>query len=261
MFNTTSVFTSGSELFVGVPGVVIGGWVGFGVFIAVSVLLVALTFVKWIPRVGALYPLLGYSAGMVVVYLLAATEQFVMQRDKDDDVNLLMVFVNSAVWVWLVPGTGRMTRSRPIPIIETYSLWVGIASQTLFVLSAFVWNGAVYALWALALLLMFASILHYAPSLVADWTRLDRYSRAWLAWSVGYTVVYVFAAFLSHLYLAVLSLSGAVWVYLVMHLAGMAWLTAAYRQGRAMDAGAVRPHTTQTEISFNSLESGAVSEQ
>lgn len=226
MSNSTIVqlFNDYSELFVDVPGHVIGGWVGFGLFIVLLVTTVALAVTGNMPFGSTFVLLTCFSVIMVVVYLLTACEQFVFARDNSDHVNLLMIIVNIAVWLFVVFGSARSLVDRPPPHFERLALALGIISQVLFLLSAFVWNGVVFALWAIALILMFATVGIYVYTIIEKWPHTQLYSRAWLFFVVSYTFLYLFVAFLSHLYLAVMSLSGAVWAYLVMHLCVYAWI-------------------------------------
>lgn len=223
-----------TEVFVEVPGVVIGGWVGFGLFIVLLLAALVGGITGHVPYGSDLYELVGYALVMVVVYLLAACEQFVFARSDDDDVNLLMVVANAVVWVWVVMGSGRRVPNRPAPQIEKYGIWVGVLAQLLVVVSVFVWNGAVFALWALAMILSAVAIGHYGVSIVdAPGSTRQHFSVHWLAFSLLYSLLYLFLAFLSHLYLGVMSLSGAVWGYLVMHLIAYAWMFYASRNKRA----------------------------
>lgn len=212
------------NLFVDVPGDVIGGWVGFGIFIAAMCLSVWFWFAGLVP-LAELYEVVGYTVFMFIVYLLAACEQFIFERDHHDDVNLLMVVTNCIVWGWLVLRTAYRVPNRPVPQKEKIALWIGISSQIIVFISVFVWNGAVFALWGFAFILMLVSILHIGITVTqAPNGTLMPYSVHWLFFSLGYTLAYVFFVFMTHLYLAVISLAGAVWGYLVLHLIGYVWL-------------------------------------
>ena len=213
-----------TQLFVDVPGTVIGGWTGFALFIVLTLATVVLTIVKWVPYGADFYELLCYCVAMMVVYLLAACEQFVFARDEGDHVDLLMIVTNAVVWTWAVMGSARRVPNRPPPVVAKYTMVIAVLSQLMFMISAFVWNGSVYALWAIALVLMLAALGHYAYWIGESWSVTEAYSRHWLLFATLYTLFYVFMAFLSHLYLGVISLSGAVWAYLVLHLCVYAWL-------------------------------------
>lgn len=219
MMNYTSIF-------VDVPGTVVAGWVGFGVFIFLLVctlVMMAISRDRTIIGAAQFYELALFAATMIVIYLLAAFEQFVLVRDKHDNVNLLMTVTNGGVWLWAVIGTARRAPLRPDETREWYALVIGLVSQLLFVLSAFVWDGVIYALWAFAFVLMVAAIMHYAIPTVMAWARAPDYNKHWLIFATVYTILYLVIAFLSHLYLAVISLSGAVWAYLVMHVLAFCW--------------------------------------
>lgn len=229
---TDSNFTS---IFVGVPGNVIGGWVGFGIFTAL--LVGTLGFMLWAHYglghgVGHFLQLVTFSAVMMVVYLLAANEQFVVARTKRDAVNMLMTVANAGVWMWGVIYTAGLSPNRPSPVIEKYARVFGWIGQALFVLSVFVRDGVIYALWALALAAMFIAIGHYGIPILQTWPTAFVYSKQWLAFAIAYTIFYAIIAFLSHLYLAIISLSGAVWAYLTMHLLVFAWLVVASKVPR-----------------------------
>ena len=208
------------QLFVGAPGNVIGGWVGFGLFIGLVVLTILLVFAEVIPFGPDFYELFAFSFAMVIVYLLAATEQFILLRDENDRVSLLMVTANSVIWTWAILASARRLPStdKPIEMREKYARIIGIFSQILPLISAFVRDGVIFALWAFTLVMMFASLGHYYYTIVIKWSTSQLHSRVWLYYSLFYTIAYATISFLSHLYLQVLSLSGAVWAYLVMHI-------------------------------------------
>ena len=86
--NTTATVVYVTELFVSIPGVVIGGWVGFALFIVFFLATLGMGLTRIFKYTADLYELLGYTLFMVVVYLLAATEQFVFARSNDDDVTV-----------------------------------------------------------------------------------------------------------------------------------------------------------------------------
>ena len=218
-----------TSIFVDVPGTVVAGWVGFGIFIALLVgALIMMVMSRDRTMIGAaqFYELALFAATMIVVYLLAACEQFILARDKHDKVNLLMAAVNAGVWLWAVMGTARRSPLRPNETRERYALVMGVISQLLLLLSAFVWDGVIYALWAFAFALMVAAIVHYAWLTVTGWSHAPDYNKHWLLFATVYTILYLVIALLSHLYLSVLSLPGAVWAYLVMHVMAFFWFAA-----------------------------------
>lgn len=248
-----------TQLFVDVPGTVIGGWVGFGVFIVLALATMVLMALGYVPYGAHFYELLCYCVVMLIVYLLAACEQFVFARDDNDHVNLLMIITNGVVWTWAVMGSARRVPNRPPPVVEKYTMVIAVLSQLLFLVSAFVWNGAVYALWGIALVLMLAALGHYVYWIGENWHSTDTYSKQWLAFAGVYTLLYVFLAFLSHLYLAVISLSGAVWAYLVLHLGVYAWLAYSSRVQRGAPARPQNGFCTGGRRGTRAAEDGEIS--
>lgn len=208
------------QLFVGAPGRVIGGWVGFGLFIGLVVLTILFVCAELIPFGADFYELIAFSFSMVIVYLLAATEQFILLRDENDRVSLLMVATNCIIWLWAILASARRLppTDKPVEMREKYARIIGIFSQILPLISAFVRDGVIFALWAFTLVMMFVCLGHYYYTIIIKWSTSQTHSRIWLYYSLFYTITYAIISFLSHLYLQVLSLSGAVWAYLAMHI-------------------------------------------
>lgn len=255
----TEVIVEYTQLFASVPGDVIGGWTGFGLFIFLLIATLFLMGFGVVPYGASFYELVVFCLVMVVCYLLAAMEQFIYVRYEDDHVNLLMIVLNIAVWLWAVMGSARRVANRPVPLVEKYAWVFAIISQGILLISAFVWNGVVFALWALALVVMMISVGLYGATIAQGWARAQPYSKHWLIFALCYTLVYVFVAFLSHLYLGVMSLSGAVWAYLVMHASVYAWLVYSSRVTRdAMDTAGVLPTTNSggDDVSISPLGVG-----
>lgn len=226
------------QLFVGAPGHVIGGWVGFGMFIGLLALTIVFLFAELVPFGADFYELIAFTIWMIIVYLLAATEQFILMRDEGDRVNLLMVITNACVWIWAILISVRRlpATDKPIEMRDKYARIIGICSQVLPLISAFVRDGVIYVLWAFTLVIMFVSLGHYYYTIWLNWKESSTTSRTWLYVSVIYTIGYATVSFLSHLYLQVLSLSGAVWAYLVMHIFAYAFMVIMARtpQGKSI---------------------------
>lgn len=225
MFENSTVYNINyGELFVGVPGVVVAGWVGFGLFIAAFLLTWVLLQVNYIRMRADAFEIAAYAAAMVVVYLLGALEQFVMLREDQKHVNLLMAVVNGVVWLWVVLGPIRVVDLVAVPMVPTYerkyALGLGIGAQVMYVAACLCWGGVIFFLWAAGLVLMLLSLMHYVVRIGNDWPVMAYYTRAWLIFSLAYTGVYVLLAFLSHLFLGVMSLPAAMWTYLMLHLVG-----------------------------------------
>lgn len=258
--NTTIIDTiiEYKNFFVSVPGEVIGGWVGFGIFIALLLLTAGLAFAHFVPTTADAYQLCLFCFVMLVVYLLAACEQFILERFKHHNVNLMMVFINGVVWLWLVHGTGRRLTRRPAVAVEQFVIFGGIISQLMFLISAFVWDGVVFALWSLGFVVMTMVIASYSVQVAMPWPPQDTYSRHWIAFMLTYSVYYVLMALLSHLYLGVVSLSGAVWAYLVMHVGAYAWLVYSSRNPRngVAGPGAINGNGYDLKVSPFDLEMG-----
>ncbi len=232
--NATILYTVNyGELFVSVPGVVVAGWVGFGIFILLAVLVVVWYLMGWVCQTQDAYELCAFAVVMVVVYLLTALEQFIILRDDHLHVNLLMSVTNAIVWLWFVIGSIRKVDEQILPQMEwykrRYAMAIGIGAQVLYVGAALCSGGVVYFLWAFGLVGMLAALAHYIVPITKDWATVNKYARAWAVGSILYTILYAFIAFLSHVFLAAMSVPAAVWTYLFMHFVAFAGLTTLQR--------------------------------
>jgi len=222
MFTNTTVveIIDYEHLFVGVHGVVVAGWVGFAIFVLLLCATVIFSFTGLIKERDDAYRLTLFTFVLLVSYLLCALEQFVILRDDWQHVNLLMLFVNAAVWYFLVFGGSAEKLARIVvhPVNKRYSaIWGGV-SQVLFISAAWIWNGVVYAVWALGLVTMMVALVHYYYPLGVQYPRLDHYSKFWLYGTAFYSALYVGVAGLSHTFFGALSLPAAVWAYVFMHV-------------------------------------------
>lgn len=67
----------------------------------------------------------------------------------------------------------------------------------------------------------------------------SRYNKTWLVLAFVYTYMYAGVAFLSHMYLGVMSIAGAVWTYLFLH---------AFAYVMLFELQRVKPSTSQLDL-------------